>query len=106
MDVALRSVRRELRRPRNLVRYLREASGGFARYEIADFLDVDAFPQKRDGFRYNDRFNHSAWLTFIRNRLEVAKVSRSAIKDISVVAKISGNMHLRVPPVWFLQIYG
>lgn len=25
-----------------------------------------------DGFRYNDRFNHSAWLTFMRNRLEVA----------------------------------
>ncbi|MBC6443016.1 MAG: site-specific DNA-methyltransferase [Rhodobacteraceae bacterium] len=26
-----------------------------------------------DGFRYNDRFNHSSWLTFMRNRLEVAK---------------------------------
>ncbi len=26
-----------------------------------------------DGFRYNDRFNHSTWLTFMRNRLEVAK---------------------------------
>lgn len=26
-----------------------------------------------DGFGYNDRFNHSAWLTFIRNRLEVAR---------------------------------
>lgn len=26
-----------------------------------------------DGFRYNDRFNHSAWLTFMRNRLEVAE---------------------------------
>ncbi|MCE0761008.1 site-specific DNA-methyltransferase [Marinobacter sp. G11] len=26
-----------------------------------------------DGFRYNDRFNHSAWLTFMRNRLDVAK---------------------------------
>ncbi|WP_432255874.1 DNA methyltransferase [Limimaricola sp. AA108-03] len=26
-----------------------------------------------DGFRYNDRFNHSAWMTFMRNRLEVAK---------------------------------
>ena len=25
-----------------------------------------------DGFRYNDRFNHSAWLTFMRNRLEAA----------------------------------
>lgn len=26
-----------------------------------------------DGFRYNDSFNHSAWLTFMKNRLEVAK---------------------------------
>lgn len=26
-----------------------------------------------DGFRYNDRFNHSSWLTFMKNRLEVAK---------------------------------
>ena len=26
-----------------------------------------------DAFRYNDRFNHSAWLTFMRNRLVVAK---------------------------------
>ena len=26
-----------------------------------------------DGFAYNDRFNHSTWLTFMKNRLEVAK---------------------------------
>lgn len=26
-----------------------------------------------DGFRYNDSFNHSAWLAFMKNRLEVAK---------------------------------
>lgn len=26
-----------------------------------------------DSFRYNDKFNHSAWLTFMQNRLEVAK---------------------------------
>lgn len=26
-----------------------------------------------DGFRYNDQFNHSAWLVFMKNRLEVAK---------------------------------
>ena len=26
-----------------------------------------------DEFRYNDSFNHSTWLTFIKNRLEVAK---------------------------------
>lgn len=26
-----------------------------------------------DGFRYNDRFNHSSWLTFMKNRLDIAK---------------------------------
>ena len=26
-----------------------------------------------DGFKYNDNFNHSSWLTFMKNRLEVAK---------------------------------
>ena len=26
-----------------------------------------------DSFQYNDRFNHSAWLTFIQNRLLIAK---------------------------------
>lgn len=25
-----------------------------------------------DGFKYNDNFNHSAWLTFMKNRLEIA----------------------------------
>jgi len=27
----------------------------------------------KDSFGYNDRFNHSTWLTFMKNRLEVAK---------------------------------
>jgi len=26
-----------------------------------------------DGFRYNDSFNHSSWLTFMKNRIEVAR---------------------------------
>lgn len=26
-----------------------------------------------DGFKYNDKFNHSTWLVFMKNRLEVAK---------------------------------
>ncbi|WP_288981925.1 site-specific DNA-methyltransferase [uncultured Flavobacterium sp.] len=26
-----------------------------------------------DGFKYNDAFNHSTWLTFMKNRLEVSK---------------------------------
>jgi adenine-specific DNA-methyltransferase len=28
---------------------------------------------KDDSFRYNDSFNHSTWLTFVRNRLQIAK---------------------------------
>ncbi|HCZ8933364.1 site-specific DNA-methyltransferase [Staphylococcus epidermidis] len=26
-----------------------------------------------DSFKYNDKFNHSSWLTFIKNRLEIAR---------------------------------
>jgi adenine-specific DNA-methyltransferase len=26
-----------------------------------------------DGFRYNDNFNHSSWLVFMKNRLEIAR---------------------------------
>jgi len=31
-----------------------------------------------DGFKYNDAFNHSSWLVFMKNRLEVAKKLLSA----------------------------
>ncbi len=27
-----------------------------------------------DSFKYNDKFNHSTWLTFMKNRLEIAKI--------------------------------
>ncbi|TXL03927.1 restriction endonuclease subunit M [Methylococcaceae bacterium CS2] len=35
-----------------------------------------------DGFGYNDSFNHSTWLTFMKNRLEVAK---ELLKDDGVI---------------------
>ena len=35
-----------------------------------------------DSFGYNDNFNHSSWLTFMRNRLEVA---RDLLKDDGVI---------------------
>ena len=31
------------------------------------------FNTGKDDFKYNDNFNHSTWLTFMRNRLEIAK---------------------------------
>src|SRR6266511_2524384 len=37
---------------RILANVIREASWGYLNYEIADFITVDAFPEKVDGFRY------------------------------------------------------
>ncbi len=42
-----------------------------------------------DGFKYNDSFNHSTWLTFMRNRLEVAKNLLTA--DGSIWINIDDN---------------
>ena len=36
------------------------------------YIDVP-FNTGKDDFKYNDNFNHSTWLTFMRNRLEIAK---------------------------------
>lgn len=42
-----------------------------------------------DGFRYNDNFNHAAWLTFMKNRLEVARELLS--NDGSIYVNIDYN---------------
>ncbi len=39
-----------------------------------------------DGFGYNDQFNHSTWLTFLKNRLEISK--RLLTKDGSIWVSI------------------
>lgn len=45
----------------NLLRYLYEASGGFARYRMVEWIDVDAFPRKRDGFVYTEETFLEMW---------------------------------------------
>ncbi|NQV38358.1 MAG: site-specific DNA-methyltransferase [Candidatus Marinimicrobia bacterium] len=42
-----------------------------------------------DGFGYNDKFNHSSWLTFIKNRLEISK--KLLIQDGSIWVNIDDN---------------
>jgi hypothetical protein len=46
---------------RRLVRDLYEVSGGFANYEVVEWVDVDAFPLKRDGFRYDEAQYLAIW---------------------------------------------
>lgn len=39
-----------------------------------DLIYIDPpYNTGNDSFNYNDKFNHSSWLTFIKNRLEIAK---------------------------------
>ena len=47
------------------------------------------FNTEGDSFSYNDSFNHSSWLTFIKNRLEVAKDILS--KDGTIYVHIDHN---------------
>ena len=42
-----------------------------------------------DGFKYNDQFNHSAWLTFMKNRLEASRDLLS--DDGNIVVQIDWN---------------
>lgn len=44
-----------------------------------------------DSFGYNDRFNHSTWLTFMRNRLEVAR--QLLRNDGSIFVQCDDNEH-------------
>jgi adenine-specific DNA-methyltransferase len=47
------------------------------------FIDPP-YNTENDSFKYNDKFTHSTWLTFMRNRLEVAKELLSSNGSIYV----------------------
>lgn len=54
------------------------------------------FNTGNDTFKYNDNFNHSSWLTFMKNRLEIAKELLS----------IDGNLfiHIDINEIHYLKI--
>lgn len=49
-----------------------------------------------DGFNYNDRFSHSAWLTFMKNRLEVARTLLRSDGIIYISCDDRENAYLKV----------
>ena len=49
-----------------------------------------------DSFQYNDRFNHASWLTFMKNRLEVAKELLSEDGVICIQCDDNENAYLKV----------
>ncbi|MDQ6632833.1 MAG: site-specific DNA-methyltransferase [Verrucomicrobiota bacterium] len=59
------------------------------------FLDPP-YNTDNDSFRYNDSFNHSTWLTFMKNRLEVAASLLSRDGAIFVQCDDQEQAYLRV----------
>ncbi|MBL7051452.1 hypothetical protein ISS04_04830 [Candidatus Woesearchaeota archaeon] len=51
---------------------------------------------KNDGFKYNDNFNRSTWLTFMKNRLEVARDLLSNDGSIYVQIDTKESHYLKV----------
>jgi len=49
-----------------------------------------------DGFKYNDRFNHSTWLTFMKNRIESAKKLMSSSGVFLVQCSFHQYAYLKV----------
>lgn len=49
-----------------------------------------------DGFQYNDKFNHSTWLTFMKNRLEIARELLSHDGAIFVQCDDNEQAYLKV----------
>lgn len=49
-----------------------------------------------DGFNYNDSFNHSTWLTFMKNRLEIAKSLLSPDGVIAVQSDYREDAYLKI----------
>ncbi|MCW6677528.1 site-specific DNA-methyltransferase, partial [Aerococcaceae bacterium NML180378] len=49
-----------------------------------------------DSFKYNDNFNHSTWLTFMKNRLEVARELLSSDGVIFIQCDDNEQSYLKV----------
>jgi adenine-specific DNA-methyltransferase len=56
-----------------------------------------------DSFKYNDKFTHSSWLTFIKNRIEVAK---KLLKDDGVIFIQVGDEEVHYLKVLTDDIFG
>ncbi|NPV11791.1 MAG: site-specific DNA-methyltransferase [Ignavibacteria bacterium] len=53
------------------------------------------FNTGNDSFNYNDRFNHSSWLTFMKNRLEIARNMLSTDGNIFIHIDINESHYLK-----------
>lgn len=75
----------------NLIRHIREASNGYAEFRMIGWLDVDAFPEKRDGFRYTEESYLAMWHSKDRGKAahQPDAVSYAAIfKELNLAERV------------------
>ena len=66
------------------------------------YIDVP-FNTGKDEFKYNDNFNHSTWLTFMKNRLEIAK---TLLKKDGILFLHIGNEECSYVQILLDEIFG
>ena len=59
------------------IKYLTDTAGLKGLFQTI-YIDPP-FNTEHDSFKYNDKFSRSTWLTFMKNRLEVALLTFSAL---------------------------
>ncbi len=81
----------------NLVRYLAEASGGYVQYRITGFIDIDAFPLKRDGFRYTEQSYLEMWKDRKKAHQPDAVSYAAIFKELNLIERVKKE---QVRDIW------
>ncbi len=79
---------------------VRWCSYGYVNYEIAERIEVDGFPVKRDGFVYDEQSYLEAWRTRRFHNPDAVDYLR-LVRDFKMIEKIDGGA---IDEVWLMGI--
>lgn len=89
-----------LRLAHELIQDLEHTSHGFARYQIVEQLVIDDFPQKEDGFRYDESAYLRAWHTRQNIHQPDAIDYAKLIEDLRIIEKVNTS---QIDEVWTIS---
>ncbi|MBI1258876.1 MAG: hypothetical protein GC204_15510 [Chloroflexi bacterium] len=77
---------------------LKQASAGYLNYQIVERLEVDAFPIKKDGFRYSDESFDRAWTTRQFHQPDAVDYL-ALVREFQMIEKVNAG---EIDEVWLL----
>lgn len=77
---------------------IRRASYGYANYQIAERIEVDDFPAKKDGYRYDDRSFSEAWQRKVFHQPDAVDYHALA-REFKMIEKVDSGA---IDEVWLL----